>query len=85
MQWLMFAAIPVAMFIMMHLSTRVLTTPKKKAVALMIIQLSGVIAILVALYKADDTRPNELFWQFVMGCVLAILVGGYFFGLFSKR
>jgi hypothetical protein len=85
MQWLVFAAIPGMMFILMYFARRVLTAPKQKVLAFGFIQLSGVVAVLVALYRGDDTRPNELLAQFVLSCVLGTLVGGYFFGLFAKR
>jgi formate/nitrite transporter FocA (FNT family) len=69
----------------MYIAKRVLETPKQRAVALMIIQLGGVVAVLAAAHFADDKRSNEFFAQILLSCVLGTLVGGYFFASLPKR
>lgn len=85
MQWLMFAAIPGAMFAMMQIAALLLKARKQKSVAFMVIQLIGVVAILVAAHLADDARRSEFLAQILSSCLLGTLVGGYFFGSLRRR
>lgn len=85
MQWLLFAAIPGAMLVLMAIATRIFRTPRQKAIALMVIQLCGVVAVLAAAHLADDKRSNAFLAQILLSCILGTLVGGYFFASLPKR